>query len=134
MFTKHESLIVSETVLNLVIADLDFITEFGGYLTTFNNCREAGLVLVITERNSRCLETNDYIFIWVHQFRSSDGIAVRWGSMKECNSVYMFSETVWDNKTKDFNYNEFYEAASFVKQKVRELYDLSSKQKKVNKV
>gem|GEM_PF-3331948 len=97
MIFKSQSLVVSETIFNLVLAKDDFCSEFDGSLDTFNNCRETGLVLTVSKRNGEFLESEcENIHIWVHQNRNSDEMAVRWGNSCDKSDYNMFTNEVCD--------------------------------------
>ena len=78
---KTESLRVSERVWDIVAEKIGWYVDNGykldGYLQPFNNCRETGLFLTITNED---WDNKDRVlgqyYIWVCEARSSDEILV----------------------------------------------------------
>lgn len=122
-FNKCRSIKVSERVFDLVCTELDFeqtenYVKIDGYLMTFNNCREQGYVLSVSSSDyGNENRTKTDLYIWAHEHRSGDSIMVRWQTEYPHNG--MFNEETYDNRTRDFKYNEEHKAADFITNLVR---------------
>ena len=88
---KTNSLMISEIAWNVISMELENTIKMNdeteiGWLDTFDNCRETGLMLHITKDWNKC--------IWIYQHRNSDDIVVTIGDTEFNN---MYSEEAWYN-------------------------------------
>lgn len=109
---KIRSIRISELIFNIVLDKLaDYEDDFKveGHLEVFNNCREQGFVL--------SLSNSDYskgMHIWAYGQRNSDGPTITWDYNKMFSVTEqwnMYSEDSYRNKTEYFEGVE--EAAEF---------------------
>ena len=127
MIKKVDSVKVSERVLDLVSDTIDALNEegtnIGGYLSTFNNCREQGFYL--TAYNKYDYNRGDF-FAWVAQARNSDAIMVVISTEPDRPTIKgMFSENAYNN-AKYFNYNEEHKAASCIIEQIINFFSLKN--------
>ena len=124
---KTESLRVSERVWDIVAEKIRWYIDSGykldGYLQPFNNCRETGLFLSITNED---WDNKDRVlgqyYIWVCEARSSDEILVC--MQKEYpEAFHKFSDEAYDN-AKYFHYNQEHEAADYIVKSILEYFKL----------
>ncbi len=124
-FRKIRTIRVSESVFDLVCADLDSeqtenYIKIDGWLECFNNCREQGYVLHVSssdfENENR---TKDNLYIWAFECRNSDDIVISWQTEYPYNNG-MFSEETYKERRKYFNYDELQKAADFIVDLVKE--------------
>ena len=127
-FQKCRSLRVSERVLDLVIEELDCdasgnYVKIDGWVETFNNCREQGLMLYINSTDFKNENrTNKIVKVWACEARNSDNILVIVSDDRESSDIHnMFSEEAY-NSRKCFSYNEEHKAADYIIKKVREIF------------
>lgn len=124
---KTESLRVSERVWDIVAEKIGWYVDNGykldGYLQPFNNCRETGLFLTITNED---WDNKDRVlgqyYIWVCEARSSDEILVC--MQKEYpEAFHKFGEEAYKN-AKYFHYNQEHEAADYIVKSILEYFKL----------
>jgi hypothetical protein len=120
MIEKKRSLVTSEIVFTILQT---FELDVDGCLDTFNNCRETGLCLDVYSVNGKALKHLGR-HIWVHEHRNSDSIVVRYGETEGANN--MFSEETYLSGTKIFSYNQYYEAAYYVKTLIENMETIDS--------
>ena len=127
-FQKCRSLRVSERVFDLVIEELDCDAsgnhvKIDGWLETFNNCREQGLMLHVDSVDfDNEKRTKKIVKVWACEARNSDDILVIVSDDREANDIHnMFSEEAYNNR-KYFSYNEEHKAAEYIIDKVRETF------------
>ncbi len=118
---KVHSLQVSERVWSIATEKLDWHIDNGstlaGYLQPFNNCRETGLFLTIDDED---FENEDrvkgFLYIWACEYRRTDEIMVCMQT-EYPEAYHKFSEEAYNN-AKLFKYNQYYEAAEYIVDKI----------------
>ncbi len=124
---KTASLLVSERVWSIVTEKIGWYIDNGykldGYLQPFNNCRETGLFLSISNED---WDDKDRVkgpyYIWACEARGTDEIMV---CMQEeyPEAFHKFGEEAYNN-AKYFNYNQYCEAAEYIVNKILEHFKL----------
>lgn len=102
MIKLIDSLVVSNTILNILINDSRF-TELDGYIELFENCREQGYKLVLYKNIAT-------LTICFSQDRNSDNIVVYFSNQYERNP---YSDIFWNN-AKYFNYDQYHAAIYYI--------------------
>lgn len=124
---KYRSVKVSERVFDLVADGVNYINEDGnklcGYLNTFNNCRECGFYLGISDDD---FDNKDRVkgslYVWVFENRNSDNIVVlHQNEITTCNG--MFSDEGYENNRKFFNYDEEYKASEYIIKLIKDKFN-----------
>lgn len=108
MIKLIESLVVSNTILNILINDSRF-NELGGYIELFENCREQGYKVVLNKNHV-------YLTICFSLNRNSDNIVVYFSNRYEGSN---YSNDFWNN-SKYFNYDEYVAVVDYI-------YELTAK-------
>jgi hypothetical protein len=124
---KTESLRVSERVWDIVAEKIRWYIDNGykldGYLQPFNNCRETGLFLTITNED---WDNKDRVlgqyYIWVCEARSSDEIMICMQT-EYPEAFHKFGEEAYKN-AKYFHYNQYYEAAEYIVEAILKYFKL----------
>lgn len=108
---KAMGLTIAETVFNILLNDFDFEDyDVRGFLDTFNNCRETGLILfAYVKKGDKSIDTN----VWVCRSRGSDSIMICVGKNHDINNK--FDEKQY-NHAKYFRYDEIYLAINYIKE------------------
>jgi len=107
MIEMSAGLVKAQKVLNKVVEQLDHEGR-RGYITTFANGRENGLVLSLTDREK------DFPVFWVFEARNSDQIVVAKGTAKNKDMDNKYDEQVYRNHMNYFDYNRSGAAAEFI--------------------
>jgi len=111
MIEKSRSLEVSENLINLLLEKHS--NNLGGYIDTFNNCRETGFVLKLTSINN--MNFKDQFVVWMHEDRISDDIVIRYANtFKDCNTNNMFSDRVNEGQSMFFPPNNYEVAVQYI--------------------
>lgn len=121
---KNDSIRVSERVFDILDQQLNDIDKgevcLGGYLSTFNNCREQGYYL--TAYDSHDFGKGD-TYVWVAECRGSDDIMVVMSRDDDYpTNKGMFSEAAYEN-AKYFNSDKEHEAAEYIVNQLRTIYN-----------
>lgn len=110
---KIRTIRVSELIFNKVLDIIDDKElELEGHLEVFNNCREQGFVLSISNA-----DFSKSMHIWAYGQRNSDCPTITWDYeqfMKPAGQWNMYSEESYRNMTEYFKDDEEIEAALFV--------------------
>lgn len=115
---KVSGLVIAENVFNILFNNCipdDY--SCSGYIDTFKNCRESGLVLCVDIKKGN---KSDSTKVWVYENRNSDAIMVVIGKSSGLNNL--FSEVAYKN-AKYFNYNDFYAAAEYINEQLGKMVD-----------
>ena len=126
MFDKVKSIKVSERVFDILSDYCDILKEddyhLDAYLSTFNNCREQGYYLTVSDCDyNNTNRVKDNLYIWVYECRNSDDIMVV--IQKEEPTINgMFSKDAWYKAT-SFNYNQERNAAEYIILKIKEFFN-----------
>lgn len=114
---KCRSLLVSETVFNLLGGRLweEEDISICGWLDTFNNCPETGLMMCARVSNAK-LEYSKSLYAWVYEHRNSDSIMVVIDDKYDSNN--MFTEEGLKN-AKGFYPGEYEAAAQYIIEKFK---------------
>ena len=102
MIKLIDSLVVSNTILNILINDSRF-TELDGNIDLFENCREQGYKLVLYKNKAT-------LTICFSQNRNSDCIVIYFSNKYERNP---YSNDFWNN-CKYFNYDQYHLAVDYI--------------------
>ena len=133
MIRKVAGIKVAERVFSILDDDLEFENENGNklsaYLTPFNNCREVGFYLTVSDDdfdNQNRVKEN--LYIYVCEARSSDEIMVVVQTEYPGNKG-MFSEKAYNcegefDYRKYFHYNEEHIAAKWIYDEIRKFLKL----------
>jgi hypothetical protein len=121
---KKNSLMVSEIAWDVINMELNGNVNFAdedeiGWLDTFDNCRETGLMLHIIKDWNKC--------IWIYQHRSSDDIVVTIGDTEFNN---MYSEDAWHN-SEHFRCGRYDEVADYVINEIEKIIANANKDTEV---
>ena len=113
---KYNSIKVSERVFDMVADQIDWINDNGnklsGYLQTFNNCREQGFYLTISDDDfDNENRVKGFLCVWVFEHRNSDDIVVV--SQEEFPQGSVFNDEAYESR-KHFNYNQEHEASDYI--------------------
>ncbi len=115
-------MIVSQTFFNRLEKYIrDVSDNIEGYYKTFNNCREQGLMLTITDDTY-----NNELLIWACQCRNNDSIMIITAD-KSCSDVNdMFNDVAWKN-AKYFDYEDYDTAVKYTFNIIKKIFDKSIK-------
>ena len=125
MIGLYNTIRVSKVVFDLVDGMLrdDDADKLSCWLETFNNCREQGFVLMATDSYKQDKEKyTPSIYIWAHEGRNSDEIYIRWQNEYPNNGMY--NEETYKLRSRTFRYDEYYKAAEYVYELLKDRFDL----------
>ena len=111
MINKVQGIKVAERVFSILDDNLTFENEdgnkFGAYLQTFNNCREQGFYLTVSDDDFDNKDrVKESLYIYVCEARSSDEIMIV-VQTDYPGDKGMFSEKAY-NCTDEFNYRKYF--------------------------
>ena len=133
MINKVAGIKVAERVFGILDDDLNYENEngnkLGAYLQTFNNCREQGFYLTVSDDDfDNSNRVRESLYIYVCEARSSDEIMIV-VQPDYPGDKGMFSEKAYNcedafNYRKYFHYNEEHAAAKWIYEEIRKFFKL----------
>ena len=126
-FKKIKTVQVSERVFDLACDALDDEHYCGakvnGFLECFNNCREQGYVLTAYSTDYKRKNRPCDIRIWACEDRHSDDILAIWDDCHpRAARPETYGEEAYAKNSKRFPYNEFFAAADYIVNLVKERF------------
>lgn len=136
MISKVAGIKVAERVFSILDNKLEFENENGNklfaYLQTFNNCREQGYYLTVSDYNfGKDNRVKDNLYIYVCEARSSDDIMVV-VQTEYPGDKGMFSEKAYNSYncesgfdyTKYFHFDAEHKVANHIYETIRKFFKL----------
>lgn len=121
-FQKIETVKVSERVFDIVNERLFHLLErkakIGGWYEVFNNCREQGYVLRVTDTDYK----KDDLIFWAYRRRNSESIMIVFDTDTE-GVNNMFTESAWV-RAKGFEKDCYAEAAQYIIDMIKSHFEL----------
>lgn len=136
-FKKIKTIRVSEMVFDLVCSALDEEqlyagAKINGYLECFNNCREQGYVLTAYSTDYGRKNRPCDFRVWACEARSSDDIRVIWDDYRpQGPTSASYGEEAYAKNSKRFRYDEFFAAADYIVNLVKERFGRGEIRKRV---
>lgn len=131
MINKVQGIKVAERVFSILDDSLTFENEdgnkFGAYLQTFNNCREQGFYLTVSDDDFKNPDrVKENLYIYVCEARSSDEIMIVIQTDYPGDKG-MFSEKAYNcegefDYRKYFHYNEEHVAAKWIYEEIKKFF------------